>query len=114
MTMSKPVQSENGLPNSIAGRIVLGLLCILFLPFSVIFLFALFIGGVGANWGDLLVRFLFGEFLLALFMVSGCGVIWAIAMPKWIITIMHHWSGRLALLLFIPFLLMAAMLFWPI
>lgn len=101
-------------PESAIGRFVLGLLSIAFIPFSAIFLYACVFGHPGPGWGVWLIRIALQELFFALFAVSTCGLVWAVAAPTWLPGWAHRWVFRLVLLALIPFLIMAGMMLWPV
>jgi hypothetical protein len=102
------------LPRSVPGRLVLGLLCAVFLPFSATFLILLFLAPANADWGVWLVCLMMKQFFAALCGVSVYGLIWAIAMPDFVVWTIQYWGTRLALVALIPFLIIAGLYLWPI
>jgi hypothetical protein len=106
--------SRNFLPRTIAGRLVLGILSLAFLPFSAVFLYAISIGPAGLNAADWLVRVALWEFFGALFAVSACGITWAAATPAWLPRLIDPFAKRLVLLAILPLLILAALAVWPI
>lgn len=91
------------LPQSVLGRIALGLLSAIFIPLSVLLLHGLAVAPAAANWGMELVHILMWELFAGLLAGSICGLIWAVAMPRWIQRLADQLSRRLTLLLLFPF-----------
>ena len=103
----------NFLPHDFIGRLALGLLSAIFIPPSAVFLFAFTFAPAAATWGWWLVRISLWEFFAALLAASVCGLIWAVAAPKWLPVYALRYSRRLGLLALVPFVILAGMLVWP-
>jgi hypothetical protein len=66
------------------------------------------------SWGDWLMRVLLCEFFAALLATSVCGLIWAVAAPRWLPAPAYRCARTLSLLARIPFLILVGALLWPI
>ncbi|MCC6125888.1 MAG: hypothetical protein IT426_13060 [Pirellulales bacterium] len=89
---------EIKLPQSILGRIGLAFFCLLFMPFSGVFLYAMFFSqnkpATILGW----LGYIYFEILLSsLFVVSVTGLVWAIARPKWVESILRNYAVKLIL-----------------
>ena len=112
--MGRTEVPPNLLPHSLAGRLALGLLSAIYIPPSGLFLFALTFGRPALrSWGDWLARVALWEFFAALLGVSVCGLIWAVAAPRWLPPLAYRCARHLCLTALIPFLILAGMLLWP-
>lgn len=109
--MARTPPTSEFLPDTRSGRIALGLLSIPPLLISTTFLFALALGPVGANLGEQLFRAAMGEFLLALFLVSLSGLVWALFAPAWLPGVAWSAMRRFSLWLSVGFVCLLAFSF---
>lgn len=90
------------LPRTFLGRFQLACLSLIFLPFSAWFLYVVaFAPRPPGNLAEWIARFVFGEFFGVLFVVSVLGLIWAVATPPWLETILERASAKLLLVLMV-------------
>ncbi len=90
------------LPRSVLGRILLGIVCMVFLPATatalIAYLFIIPVPNRPVAWA---VAALFSEFVFAAFLFSAFGLIWAVAMPQWAIRVIEMASLKLLIGYFI-------------
>ena len=109
--MAETPPTHSFLPDTRSGRIGLGLLSVPPLLLSSTFLYALAIGPAGANLGDQVFRAAMGEFLLALFLLSLSGFVWALFAPDWLPRLAWSAMRRFSLWLLVGFVCMLAFSF---
>lgn len=109
------IHDDRFLPTGILGRLTLGLLSLLFIAFSGVFVYVAMFPANGprnlVEWG---VRVAIVELFLTLFLLSWAGFIWAIATPKWLPPIAGRLAGQMLLYLMLPWLIIGALYFWPV
>jgi len=100
-------------PRDLYGRIALALASLFFGPISAVSLYALvFLNRPPQKLLDSLFWIICQELFLALSLFFACGLIWALATPRWLERSLHAVTQKLALallLFMIPFGLLA---FW--
>lgn len=104
MGLDMPLNRETKdklLPTSIGGRIVLGLLSAMLIPFAGGFLFIL-VGPRPIDLAGYALQIVLVEFFTSLLVISGIGLAWAVAKPPWLVPLAERAAGRMVLCLFIP------------
>jgi hypothetical protein len=93
------------LPHDTASRVLLGLVSAILIPLSVLLICALANAPAPANWRMQIVQVLTKQLFGALLFGSLCGLIWAVATPRWIPRLADRLSRRLTFALLLPFVI---------
>jgi len=117
MTLQVPPVKAGFLPQSLVGRAILFVLSTGAVAFAGPFVVALVVGSfriAGLTWSERLLRLAMGEFFSALFVTGMVGLAWAVATPIWLPPFAMRACRKMAVCLFIPWIIMLAMVLWPL
>lgn len=119
MMQDQPTDRHNILPTDVYGRVALGLLSLGFIPFAGAFVVAPWYGllvnrHVPRGFAEWSVHVAIQEFFITLFLVALSGLIWSVAMPKWLPPFANRFARKMAILLLIPYIILIGLYFWPV
>jgi hypothetical protein len=106
------VSADNFLPTSAAGRVVAGLLSAALLVPAAAGLYGLTLLPAARTATQWVVLAACGEFLGGLAVVSGCGLVWAVAAPGWLPPLAWRYGRRLSLVVSASYLFFCGWALW--
>ena len=102
---SEPTPSDRSrtpFPEDATGRVALGIAAAFFLPVCAMYLFSSwFLAPRPRDWLGWVFAFLCQELFIALFQFFACGLLWAIATPRFLRPLLSRSADRLSLALFL-------------